>query len=85
MALFSQNMGELAVELAVHDHTYDDMVFKFMEHFCFIAAAMNQPGPNGMWDDEDVSTMTCSDSPTEAPLGSRCARWWDSCLCAPRR
>src|SRR5206468_3994859 len=53
MALFSQNMAELAVELAVHDHTYDDMVFKFMEHFCFIAAAMNQPGPNGMWDDED--------------------------------
>jgi len=30
-----------------------------------------------------VSTMTCSDSPTEAPLGSRCARWWDLLpLCA---
>jgi hypothetical protein len=53
MALFSQNMLELAIELAVHDRTYEDMVFKFVEHFYFIARAMNQPGPNGMWDEED--------------------------------
>ena len=44
MALFSQNMLELAVELAVHDPTYEDMVFKFVEHFYYIAAAMNRPG-----------------------------------------
>jgi hypothetical protein len=53
MALFSQNMVELAAELAVHDHTYDDMVIKFAEHFFFIAAGMNNPGPDGMWDEED--------------------------------
>jgi hypothetical protein len=53
MALFSQNMFELAVELAAHDPTYDDMVFKFAEHFYYIAAAMNRPGPEGMWDEED--------------------------------
>jgi hypothetical protein len=53
MALFSQNMLELAVELAVHEPTYQDMVFKFAEHFHFIAAAMNRPGPDGMWDEED--------------------------------
>ena len=53
MALFSQNMLELAAELAVHDPTYEDMVFKFAEHFHFIAAAMNRPGPDGMWDEED--------------------------------
>ncbi|HET8724598.1 MAG TPA: glucosidase [Anaeromyxobacteraceae bacterium] len=53
MALFSQNMVELAAELAVHDPTYEDMVFKFTEHFHYIAAAMNQPGPDGMWDEED--------------------------------
>jgi hypothetical protein len=29
------------------------MVFKFVEHFYFIAAAMNQPGQDGMWDEED--------------------------------
>ncbi|MGE5824504.1 MAG: MGH1-like glycoside hydrolase domain-containing protein, partial [Bacteroidota bacterium] len=53
MALFTQNMCELAVELAAHDSTYEDMVFKFIEHFVYIAAAMNQPGQDGMWDEED--------------------------------
>jgi Mannosylglycerate hydrolase MGH1-like glycoside hydrolase domain len=53
MALFSQNMLELAVELAAHDRTYEDMAFKFAEHFVYIAAAMNKPGQDGMWDDQD--------------------------------
>jgi hypothetical protein len=53
MALFSQNMMELAVELAAHDHTYEDMVVKFVEHFYYIAAAMNRSGQDGMWDEED--------------------------------
>src|SRR4029079_13624994 len=49
----SQNMLELAVELAAHDPTYEDMVFKFVEHFSYIAAGINRPGLDGMWDDED--------------------------------
>jgi len=53
MALFSQNMLELAVELVAHDSTYADMVTKFVEHFLFIASGMNRPGPEGMWDEED--------------------------------
>ena len=53
MALFSQNMLELAVELAAHDPAYEEMVFKFAEHFYYIAAAMNRPGAEGMWDEED--------------------------------
>jgi hypothetical protein len=53
MALFSQNMAELAVEIAAHDRTYEDMVPKFFEHFIYIAAAMNKPGGSGMWDEED--------------------------------
>jgi hypothetical protein len=53
MALFSQNMVELAVELAAHDPTYEDMVSKFVEHFYFIALGMNRPGADGMWDEED--------------------------------
>ncbi len=53
MALFSQNMLELAFELAVHDPTYEDMVVKFAEHFFYIAYAMNRPGEDGMWDEED--------------------------------
>ena len=53
MALFSQNMLELALELATHDPTYGEMVFKFVEHFYYIAAGMNRSGSDGMWDDED--------------------------------
>ena len=36
MALFSQNMVELATEIAVHDPTYEDMVLKITEHFYYI-------------------------------------------------
>ncbi len=53
MALFSQNMLELAYELTLHDPTYEDMIVKFVEHFLYIAAAMNRPGQEGMWDEED--------------------------------
>ncbi|MDV6343920.1 MGH1-like glycoside hydrolase domain-containing protein [Nitrosomonas sp. Is37] len=53
MALFSQNMLELAIELATYDPSYEDMVPKFIEHFLYIAAAMNRPGQEGMWDEED--------------------------------
>ena len=53
MALFSQNMLELAIELACHNPIYGDMVFKFIEHFYYIAAGINRPGADGMWDEED--------------------------------
>ena len=53
MALFTQNMLEMALELAAHDSNYEDMAFKFTEHFLFIAAAMNKTGADGMWDEED--------------------------------
>jgi hypothetical protein len=53
MALFTQNMCELAVEITSYDRTYEDMVGKFLEHFLYIAAAMNKRGESGMWDEED--------------------------------
>jgi Mannosylglycerate hydrolase MGH1-like glycoside hydrolase domain len=53
MALFSQNMLELSFELSLHDPTYEDMIVKFAEHFYYIASAMNKPGSDGMWDEED--------------------------------
>jgi hypothetical protein len=53
VAMFSQNMLEIAVELAAHDAFYEDMAIKFAEHFIWIAVAMNQVGSYGMWDEED--------------------------------
>ena len=53
VSLFSQNMLEIAVELAAQDPMYEDMAIKFADHFLWIARAMNQTGPEGMWDEED--------------------------------
>jgi hypothetical protein len=53
MALFSQNMLDLAFEITAHDPTYEPMIMKFAEHFYYIASAMNRSGHDGMWDEED--------------------------------
>src|SRR5688500_564739 len=54
MALFSQNMLEIAVELASPDSDYADMAVKFVELFLWIASAMAHVGDDtGMWDEED--------------------------------
>jgi hypothetical protein len=54
MALFCQNMLEIAVELALTDPDYVDMSLKFIEHFLWIASSMIHVGQGtGMWDEED--------------------------------
>jgi hypothetical protein len=54
MALFCQNMLEIAVELAMTDADYLDMALKFTEHFVWIASAMVHLGQDmGMWDEAD--------------------------------
>jgi hypothetical protein len=54
MALFCQNMLEIAVELAKTDSDYQDMALKFCEHFVWIASAMAHLGQDtGMWDEAD--------------------------------
>jgi hypothetical protein len=53
VALFCQNMMEIAVELAAHDPSYGAMVEKFGEHFLWIARGINRVGSYGMWDEED--------------------------------
>jgi hypothetical protein len=54
MALFCQNMLEIATELAMTDPDYQDMALKFTEHFLWIASAMTHLGDDaGMWDEED--------------------------------
>ena len=54
MALFCQNMTEIAAELAWHRPSYVEMCLKFVEHFLWIAAALSHAGADtGMWDEED--------------------------------
>ena len=54
MALFSQNMLEIAIELARYKPAYVDLCIKFAEHFMLIASSMVQTeAGNGMWDEQD--------------------------------
>jgi hypothetical protein len=54
MALFCQNMIEIAAELTLHKPAYADMCLKFVEHFMWIANGLLYAGDGaGMWDEED--------------------------------
>src|SRR4029078_5024799 len=55
MALFSQNMLVIALELAEHDPVYEDMALKFLQHFLLIGAALDRgvEHHDEMWDEED--------------------------------
>jgi mannosylglycerate hydrolase MGH1-like protein len=54
MAIFSQNMLEIAVQLALSKPAYGEMCTKFVQHFLWIASAMAHAGRDtGMWDEGD--------------------------------
>jgi hypothetical protein len=53
VALFCQNMLEIAFELAAHEPAYDALATNYAVEFLLIAHAMNAIGPHGMWDEED--------------------------------
>jgi hypothetical protein len=50
MAMYCQNLLELALVLAEHDRTYEDLATKFFEHFALIGSALNA---RGLWNEED--------------------------------
>jgi len=55
MAMFSQNMLEMAIALMERDPSYEQFVLKYVERFFWIAAATDPIGesPDEMWDEED--------------------------------
>jgi hypothetical protein len=55
MCFFCQNMLEIALELAKYDPGYQDIAARFLEHFLWIAAAMDRVGTHEdeLWDEED--------------------------------
>jgi hypothetical protein len=50
MAMYCLNLWEMALILAEHDPTYQDLAVKFFEHFAYIASAMYE---QGLWNEED--------------------------------
>jgi hypothetical protein len=55
MAMYALNLMRIALELSKTNPVYEDMATKFFEHFLYIAAALNNMGPDGqgLWDEED--------------------------------
>ena len=55
MAMYCLNLMRIALELARHNHVYEDIATKFFEHFLHIAEAMASFGDTdiGLWDEED--------------------------------
>lgn len=53
MAFYCGTMLSMALELARHDPSYEDVASKFLEHFVAISDAMNRVGGCGLWDEDD--------------------------------
>jgi hypothetical protein len=55
MAMFSQNMLDLALILSEADPSYEDLALRFVQHFFWIASGMDKVGQTDaeMWDEED--------------------------------
>jgi Mannosylglycerate hydrolase MGH1-like glycoside hydrolase domain len=53
LALFCQNMLEIAVQLTLERPAYLGMCVKFVDHFLWIASSMVHTGEDGMWDEAD--------------------------------
>ena len=55
MAMFSLNMLQIALEIAIEDGSYEDMCTKYFEHFVYIAESLNRRGENwtGSWDENE--------------------------------
>lgn len=55
MVFFSQQMFQIAIELALHDSLYEDFAIKFFEHTMWIAGAMDRIGEHHdeLWDEAD--------------------------------
>jgi hypothetical protein len=75
MAMYTLNLLRIALELALHDHVYEDIALKFFEHFLFIANAMeNICGEGtGLWDEADQFYYDVLNLPdgTRLPLKAR--------------
>jgi hypothetical protein len=55
MAFYCQNMLEIALILTEYDPMYEDIAYRFLEHFLWITYAMDRIGANHdeMWDTQD--------------------------------
>lgn len=50
MGMYALNLMDMAIEIAMHDTSFEDSATRFFEHFVLIAEALNEMG---LWNNED--------------------------------
>ena len=85
--MYALNLMRIALELAKHNHVYEDIASKFFEHFLSIAEAMScmVGDGSGLWDEEDqffYDVLVLPDNaaravahPIHGGAHSACSRW----------
>jgi len=71
MAMYALNLMRIALELAQHNHVYEDIASKFFEHFLSIAEAMSSMAEGGLWDEEDKFFYDVLNLPDDARVRLR--------------
>ena len=88
MAFYCQNMLEIALILTDYDSMYEEIAYRFLEHFLWITYAMDRIGEHHdqMWDSEGRVLLRPAPFPEwRRQAVEESARWWDCCRYAPRR
>ena len=72
MAMYALNLMRIALELAQHNHVYEDIASKFFEHFLHIAEAMSSMyDDTGLWDEQDQFFYDVLNLPDDAHVRLR--------------
>jgi hypothetical protein len=68
MGTYALNMMDIALEIAVHDESFEDTATKFFEHFVLIAESLNE---HHLWNQEDRFFYDVLSVPGKEPIPLR--------------
>ena len=68
MGMYALNLMDMAIEIAMHDISFEDTATKFFEHFVLIAEALNEMG---LWNDDDKFFYDILGAPGAKPIQLR--------------
>ena len=81
MGTYALNMMDMALEIAMHDESFEDTATKFFEHFVLIAEALNE---HGLWNEEDkfFYDVLCVTGADPIAVAHTIDRWTDFFVCS---
>jgi hypothetical protein len=68
MGTYALNMMDIALEIAIHDESFEDTATKFFEHFILIAESLNE---HHLWNEEDKFFYDVLCIPGDEPMQLR--------------